>query len=100
MNWDCWCHRRASMAKKLQLLGLRWIAAPMERTSLNPLRELALLSWLWRLMRKERPDVVHSFTIKCAVYGGLVGRLVKAGRVNAVTGMGYVFISPPSRRGC
>jgi glycosyltransferase involved in cell wall biosynthesis len=66
----------------------------MERTSLNPLRELALLSWLWRLMRKERPDVVHSFTIKCAVYGGLVGRLVKAGRVNAVTGMGYVFISP------
>lgn len=80
--------------EKLQSLGFRWIAAPMERTSLNPLRELALLSWLWRLMRKERPDVVHSFTIKCAVYGGLVGRLVKAGRVNAVTGMGYVFISP------
>lgn len=65
----------------------------MERASLNPLRELALLGWLWRLMRRERPDVVHGFTIKCAVYGALVGRLVKAGRINAVAGMGYVFIS-------
>jgi glycosyltransferase involved in cell wall biosynthesis len=65
----------------------------MDRTSLNPLKEFVLLSWLWRLMRKERPDVIHGFTIKCAIYGGLVGRLVDAGRVNAVAGMGYVFIS-------
>ena len=79
--------------EKLQSLGFRWIAAPMERTSLNPMREIALLGWLWRLMREERPDVVHGFTIKCAVYGALVGRLVEAGRINAVAGMGYVFIS-------
>ena len=79
--------------EKLEALGFRWIAAPMERSSLNPLRELTLLGWLWRLMRREQPDVVHGFTIKCAVYGALVGRLVGAGRVNAVAGMGYVFIS-------
>ncbi|WP_312029697.1 glycosyltransferase family 4 protein [Methylocystis sp. H62] len=79
--------------EKLRAAGFRWIPAPMERMSLNPLRELALLSWLWRLMRKERPDIVHTFTIKCAVYGGLIARLVKAGRLNSVTGMGYVFIS-------
>jgi glycosyltransferase involved in cell wall biosynthesis len=65
----------------------------MERASLNPLRELALLGWLWRLMRRERPDIVHGFTIKCVVYGALVGRSVGAGRINAVSGMGYVFTS-------
>jgi glycosyltransferase involved in cell wall biosynthesis len=79
--------------QELQSLGFRWVAAPMDRTSLNPFKELALLIWLWELMRKERPDIVHGFTIKCAVYGGLVGRLVGVGRVNAVAGMGYVFIS-------
>jgi glycosyltransferase involved in cell wall biosynthesis len=78
---------------KLQAMGFRWIPAPMERRSLNPLRELALLIWLWRVMRGERPDVVHSFTIKCAIYGALVGRLVGVARINAVAGMGYVFIS-------
>ncbi len=79
--------------EKLKALGFRWISAPMERRSLSPVRELALLGWLWRLMRREQPDVVHGFTIKCAVYGGLAARLAGAARVNSVTGMGYVFIS-------
>jgi glycosyltransferase involved in cell wall biosynthesis len=79
--------------QKLMDLGLRWIPAPMERRSLNPFHELALLVWLWRLVRTEKADVVHSFTIKCAVYGGLAGRFAGAARVNAVAGMGYVFIS-------
>lgn len=79
--------------EKLLSQGFKWIPAPMERKSLNPLRELALLLWLMRLLHKERPDLIHGFTIKCAVYGGLVGRLAKTGRINAVAGMGYVFIS-------
>jgi len=79
--------------QKLKELGLRWIPAPMERRSLNPFRELTLLVWLWRLVRSERVDVVHSFTIKCSVYGGLAARFAGAASVNAVTGMGYVFIS-------
>ena len=68
----------------------------MNRRSLNPLRELALLVWLWRLMRADRTDLAHSFTIKCAVYGGLAARLAGKARVNAVAGMGYVFTSDDS----
>ncbi len=78
---------------KLISLGFEWIAAPMRRGSLNPLREFALLVWLWRLMRREKPALVHGFTIKCALYGALAARLVGARRVNAIAGMGYVFTS-------
>ncbi|HEY2345039.1 MAG TPA: glycosyltransferase family 4 protein [Xanthomonadaceae bacterium] len=79
---------------KLRALGLRWEPLPMERRSLNPLREAALLLHLRRIFRRERPALVHGFTIKCAVYGSLAARLagVRA-RVNAVAGMGYVFTS-------
>jgi glycosyltransferase involved in cell wall biosynthesis len=83
--------------KKLHDLGLRWIPAPMDRRSLNPLREFALLVWLWRLIRAENADLVHGFTIKCAVYGALAARLAGTARVNAVAGMGYVFISNEPR---
>ena len=79
--------------EKLRAWGFRWTPAPMRRESLNPFRELALLFWLWRLVRAEKPQLVHGFTIKCAVYGGLAARLAGFGRVNSVTGMGYVFIS-------
>ena len=35
---------------KLQSLGLEWHAAPMDRRSLNPLREIKLLRWLTQFM--------------------------------------------------
>ncbi len=80
--------------EKLHALGLRWQPLPMDRRSLNPLREALLLLHLVRLLRCECPDIVHGFTIKCAVYGSLAGRIVGVpARANAVAGMGYVFIS-------
>ncbi|MEJ7745197.1 MAG: glycosyltransferase family 4 protein [Luteimonas sp.] len=81
-------------AEKIGALGLRWESLPMDRRSLNPLREAKLLWHLWRLFRRERPDLVHCFTIKCAVYGSLAARMAGVpARVNAVAGMGYVFTS-------
>lgn len=75
-------------------LGLRWQALEMDRRSLNPLRELRLLWYLVKLFRRERPVLVHGFTIKCAVYGALAARVARVpARVNAVAGMGYVFSS-------
>ena len=75
-------------------LGLRWQAVSMDRRSLNPFRELAVLWRLVRLFRREKPALVHSFTIRCAVYGSLAARLAGVpARINAVAGMGYVFSS-------
>ena len=81
-------------AEKLQALGLRWMPVPMARRSLNPFRELALVLWLRQLMRQERVDLVHGFTIKGAVYGSLAARLAGvSARVNGIDGLGYVFAS-------
>jgi glycosyltransferase involved in cell wall biosynthesis len=80
--------------EKLREMGFRWEPLPMDRRSLNPFRELMLLWHLVKFFRFEKPALVHSFTIKCAVYGSLSARLAGVpARVNAVAGMGYVFIS-------
>src|SRR5690606_9233883 len=80
--------------ERLRALGLRWMPVALNRRSLNPLGEAGFVISLARLLRRERPDVVHGFTLKCAVYGSLAARLGGVpGRVNAVTGMGYVFTS-------
>lgn len=79
---------------RLRALGLDWRPLPMDRRSLNPLREARLLWHIARLLRRERVDLVHGFTIKCAVYGSLAARMAGVpARVNAVAGMGYVFTS-------
>jgi glycosyltransferase involved in cell wall biosynthesis len=75
-------------------LGFRWIALRMDRASLNPLREAATLRRLVRVLKDEKPDVLHNFTVKCAVYGALAARAARVPAVvNAVAGMGYVFTS-------
>jgi glycosyltransferase involved in cell wall biosynthesis len=79
---------------KLRAMGFRWEAAPMDRRSLNPFRELFLIDWLRRLFQRERVDLVHGFTIKSAVYGAFAAKLSRVpAQVNAVAGMGYVFAS-------
>ena len=83
-----------SYGQQLVNQGFRWIPAPMDRMSLNPLREVRLLLWLIRLVKRERVDLVHGFTVKCAVYGSLAARLSGGkARVGAVAGLGYVFAS-------
>lgn len=77
---------------RLQALGFRWEALPMDRKSLNPLQELRLLAYLCRLYRREQPALAHHFTIKCVVYGSIAALVARVpARVNAVAGMGYVF---------
>lgn len=84
--------------EKLRALGLRWEPITMNRRSLNPLSELAVLWRLVRLFQRERPALVHGFTIKCAVYGSLAARWAGgAARVNAVAGLGYVFSSQDAK---
>jgi glycosyltransferase involved in cell wall biosynthesis len=74
--------------------GLRWETVAMNRASLNPLREAVTLRNVVQVLKRERPDLLHSFTVKCAVYGALAARLAKVPAVvNAVAGMGYVFTS-------
>jgi len=79
-------------AGRLVEAGFRWIALPMNRLSLNPWEEFKLLRFIIDLYRRERPDLVHHFTIKCVVYGSIAARAVGIDRrVNAVTGLGHVF---------
>ncbi len=74
--------------------GLRWVALDMERSSLDPVREAATVSRLVDVLKAERPDLLHNFTVKCAIYGALAARIARVPAViNAVAGMGYVFTS-------
>lgn len=73
-------------------LGLRWQAVPMQRKSLNIFRELALIIWLAKVLRREKVDLLNNFTLKCVVYGSLASRAASNIRlVNTITGLGYVF---------
>jgi glycosyltransferase involved in cell wall biosynthesis len=80
-------------AGRFQESGFRWEALDFNIRGTNPIRELGIIAKLVRLYRRERPDIVHHFTIKCVLYGSLAARLAGVkGIVDAITGLGYIFI--------
>lgn len=79
---------------KLKSEGFRWIPIYMARRSINPFSEIRSIYTLTKLYKKERPDLVHHFTIKCVIYGSIAARLTGVhGIVNAVAGLGHVYVS-------
>jgi len=85
-------------AERFARLGLRWRELPFERRSLNPFAQLATAASLARIYAAEKPDVVHHFTIKCAVYGSAAARLTGVPViVNALAGLGSAGGHTPSR---
>lgn len=79
-------------APKLQAQGFRWVEITLSRRGMNPLEELAAILRLWALYRREKPDVVNHYTIKCVLYGSLAARLAGVPRiVNSIEGLGIVF---------
>jgi len=74
--------------------GLKLIPISMLRNGRNPWAEFLSICELVRIYRSERPDLVHHVAIKPVIYGSLAARLSGVPKiVNAIAGMGYVFIS-------
>lgn len=74
--------------------GLIHHCISMDRGGLNPFRDVLAISSLCRLYKRIQPDLVHLVTIKPILYGGIAARLMRVPAVvNALSGLGYMFIS-------
>lgn len=87
-------------AAALSAMGARYCRIPMDRTGVNPLRDLATLRRLVRLIRTEVPDVVLAYTQKPIIYGGLATRIAggQARFYAMVSGLGHVYSDIPGLR--
>lgn len=85
------------VAARLRDMGVTYFPLPLERTALNPLRDLYLLWQLIRLVRRHRPAWILAYTAKPVTYGMLAARLTGVTqRYAMITGLGYAFNTPTS----
>lgn len=74
--------------------GFKLISIGLRRTIRNPLKELFSIIELIKLYRAERPDIVHHVAMKPVLYGTMAARIANIPIIiNALGGLGYVFIS-------
>lgn len=73
-------------------LGLKFIDLPMNSVGMNPFEELATLKFLYKLYKKEKPDIVHHVGLKAILWGGVAAKRANIkGIVNAISGLGVFF---------
>lgn len=76
----------------IRSLGLKAVNLPIDATGKNLKEESKTFLFLWKLYRKERPDVVHHVGLKTILWGSLAARLTGIRSVvNAVSGLGVMF---------
>ena len=64
------------------------IETPFDRRGMNPFQDAKLFFSYLKLLRKQKPDVVLTYTIKPNLYGALACRIKKVPYLCNVTGLG------------
>lgn len=78
----------------LKAMGCKHIACELDRHGTNPVKELKLISFYKKTVKKIQPDIVFTYTIKPNAYGGMACAALRVPYVVNVTGLGTAIENP------
>lgn len=82
------------LVQRIESAGLRLHLIPLSRQGMSPLQEWRSLRAILRVLRAERPVLVHAIAQKPILYCALAARLAQGpAMVATLAGMGYIFTS-------
>ena len=79
------------LVEPLKSMGCVFIDTQFERRGINPIKDFVLMLRYYKLIKKQKPDLVITYTIKPNVYGGFACRLLKIPYAANITGLGTAF---------
>lgn len=78
--------------------GIEAVEYNIERSSLNPLKELKAIYNIYRAIKPLNLDMLHTFTAKPNIYGTLAGKMAKVPTIiNLVEGLGSFYIEDTTK---
>lgn len=79
---------------KLVEMGCVFHDVSVDRRGTNPIKDLGLLNNYRKLLKKIKPDVILTYTIKPNIYGGIVAQLLGIPYIPNITGLGSAVENP------
>lgn len=73
---------------KLEALGCKYFETRVDRRGTNPIADLKLMVSYIKLIKRIKPKVVLTYTIKPNVYGGIACRITRTPYITNITGLG------------
>lgn len=79
---------------RIEELGCEYVATDFSRRGMNPLKDASLFLRYICLLKKYKPNVVLTYTVKPNLYGGLACRLLGLPYLVNITGLGLALEEP------
>lgn len=73
-------------------LGFNVIETNIDRRGINPLNDITLIKQYYSIMKKIKPDIIFSFTVKPNIYGSFVSNILNIRQICNITGTGGTFL--------
>ncbi len=79
--------------ERIKAEGFIFHPLKLQRLKATPWTEIKTIADIVSLHRRVRPDVVHQVTLRVVLYGSIAAQITRIPTVNAITGLGYLFIA-------
>lgn len=74
-------------------MGCNIIETNVDRRGINPIKDAKLILDYIKIMRRVKPDLIFSYTIKPNIYGCIASNITKHKQISNITGTGGTFLS-------
>jgi glycosyltransferase involved in cell wall biosynthesis len=79
--------------ERIKAEGFIFHPLKLQRLKATPWTELKTIADIVSLHRRVRPAIVHQVTLRVVLYGSIAAKITRIPTVNAITGLGYLFIA-------
>ena len=79
--------------ERIKAEGFIFHPLKLQRLNATPWSEIKTIADIISLHRRVRPDIVHQVTLRVVMYGSIAAKFTGVPTVNAITGLGYLFIA-------
>lgn len=76
---------------QIEAIGCTYVVTDMDRHGMNPFKDGRLFLKYGKMIKKYKPDVILTYTIKPNIYGALQARIKKVPYLVNVTGLGMAL---------
>lgn len=84
---------RGEYFDKFKMHGIEAIHYDIQRSSLNPLKEIMTIRHIAQKLKDIKPDIIQTFTLKPNIYGAFAAKLARIPCIiSSVTGLGSFYI--------
>lgn len=87
------CYPEGSHTSEIEICGCKFENIQVSRRGKNPLKDLAFMSACKQLIKRHKPDIVLTYTVKPNIYASFACQQMHVPYINNVTGLGSILQS-------